>query len=83
MRKPTSNKLRGAPLASFESFLSLETRLEEGNSTAMRQQWNDNEPGPLEDGDIEEPWASAEFSQLTRRQQNCEIYRVSLSGSYS
>ena len=61
-------------MASFESFLSLETRLEEGNT--MRQQWNDNDIMQRETGDIDEPWMSAEFNQLTRRQQNCEIYRV-------
>ena len=26
---------------------------------------------------VEEPWLRSEFSQLTRKQQNCEIYRVS------
>ena len=61
-------------MASFESFLSLETRLDEGNT--MRQQWNDNDVNQREEGDVDEPWMSADFSQLNRRQQNCEIYRV-------
>eukprot|EP00090_Calanus_glacialis_P011015 TRINITY_DN19509_c0_g1_i1.p1 TRINITY_DN19509_c0_g1~~TRINITY_DN19509_c0_g1_i1.p1 ORF type:complete len:662 (-),score=160.28 TRINITY_DN19509_c0_g1_i1:257-2242(-) len=81
MRKPVPSKLRGAPLASFESFLSLETRLEEGNT--MRQQWNDNDVNQREEGDIDEPWMNAEFNQLTRRQQNCEIYRVVASAVLS
>ena len=26
---------------------------------------------------MDEPWLSPDFSQMTRKQQNCEIYRVS------
>ena len=74
MRKPGPNKLRQAPLASFESVLSLETQLEEGSN--MREQWNDNNDNQKEEGELDEPWRNAEFNTLTRRQQNCEIYRV-------
>ena len=83
MRKPGQNKLKGAPLASFESFLSLETRLDEGthNISNMRV-WNDNDRQQqqrreIAEAIVDEPWASAEFATLSRRQQNCEIYRVS------
>ena len=96
MRKPAGNKLRQAPLASFESFLSLETDTEDIRE--MRElQWNFNnnninhhqhhhqhhhrsqqqQTEILERQSVEEPWLSSEFSQLTRKQQNCEIYRVS------
>lgn len=49
----------------------------------MRQQWNDNDVNQREEGDIDEPWMNAEFNQLTRRQQNCEIYRVVASAVLS
>ena len=86
MRKPAGNKLRQAPLASFESFLSLETDTEDMRE--MRElQWNFNnnnintqqaqQTDIIERQSVEEPWLSSQFSQLTRKQQNCEIYRVS------
>ena len=86
MRKPAGNKLRQAPLASFESFLSLETDTEDMRE--MRElQWNFNnnnihtqqlqQTEMTERQSVEEPWLRSEFSQLTRKQQNCEIYRVS------
>ena len=90
MRKPAGNKLRQAPLASFESFLSLETDTEDIRE--MRElQWNFNnnninhhhhrsqqqQTEILDRQSVEEPWLRSEFSQLTRKQQNCEIYRVS------
>ena len=86
MRKPAGNKLRQAPLASFESFLSLETETEDMRE--MRElQWNFNnnninnqqhqQTEILERQSVEEPWLRSDFSQLTRKQQNCEIYRVS------
>ena len=101
MRKPAGNKLRQAPLASFESFLSLETDTEDIRE--MRElQWNFNnnninhhhhhpqhhhqhhhrqhqqqQTEIMERQSVDEPWLSSEFSQLTRKQQNCEIYRVS------
>ena len=95
MRKPAGNKLRQAPLASFESFLSLETDTEDIRE--MRElQWNFNNnninpPPPhhhqhhqqqqteiLDRQSVDEPWLKSDFSQLTRKQQNCEIYRVSI-----
>ena len=30
-----------------------------------------------EEKTMDEPWLSPDFSQMTRKQQNCEIYRVS------
>ena len=30
----------------------------------------------MQDRIFDEPWLSSDFSQLTRKQQNCEIYRV-------
>ena len=95
MRKPGSKQFRHqAPLASFESFLSLETTDTETQrlETEMRElHWNINNnlnsqhhqqqqqattqlPGA--DRMMDEPWLSSEFSQMTRKQQNCEIYRV-------
>merc|ERR550539_369709 len=32
---------------------------------------------------VDEPWLRSEFSQLTRKQQNCEIYRVVASAVLS
>ena len=96
MRKPAGNKLRQAPLASFESFLSLETDTEDIRE--MRElQWNFNnnninhhhhhrshhhrsqqqQTEIMDRQSVDEPWLRSEFSQLTRKQQNCEIYRVS------
>ena len=95
MRKPAGNKLRQAPLASFESFLSLETDTEDIRE--MRElQWNFNnnninhhhqrtqphrsqhqQTEIMDRQSVDEPWLRSDFSQLTRKQQNCEIYRVS------
>ena len=98
MRKPAGNKLRQAPLASFESFLSLETDTEDIRE--MRElQWNFNnnninhqhhhqhqhqqhqqhqqqQTEIMDRQSVDEPWLKSDFSQLTRKQQNCEIYRV-------
>ena len=83
MRKPAGNKLRQAPLASFESFLSLETETEDMRE--MRElQWNfnnNNINNQQHQQTVEEPWLRSDFSQLTRKQQNCEIYRVSVTAS--
>ena len=49
----------------------------------MREQWNCNNDNEREEGDLEEPWMNAEFLHLTRRQQNCEIYRVVASAVLS
>merc|ERR1719400_470681 len=37
----------------------------------------------MERQSVDEPWLSSEFSQLTRKQQNCEIYRVVASAVLS
>ena len=96
MRKPGSKQFRHqAPLASFESFLSLETTDTETQrlETEMRElHWNINNnlnsqhhqqqqqttttQLPAADRMVDEPWLSSEFSQMTRKQQNCEIYKV-------
>ena len=34
-----------------------------------------------EEKTMDEPWLSPDFSQMTRKQQNCEIYRVSSENS--
>ena len=94
MRKP--NKFRQAPLASFESFLSLETDEREESREMRELHWNftnnnhqqmsSHPPDPQhlshnqlqleEEKCLDEPWLTSEFSQMTRKQQNCEIYRV-------
>ena len=93
MRKP--NKFRQAPLASFESFLSLETDEREESREMRELHWNftnnnhqqmSSHPPDLqhpphnqlqfEEKCLDEPWLTSEFSQMTRKQQNCEIYRV-------
>ena len=33
-----------------------------------------------EEKTMDEPWLNPDFSQMTRKQQNCEIYRVSTAG---
>ena len=99
MRKPGSKQFRHqAPLASFESFLSLETTDTETQrlETEMRElHWNLNNnlnsqhhqqqhqqqtstttQLPAADRMVDEPWLSSEFSGMTRKQQNCEIYKV-------
>ena len=97
MRKPGSNKFRAqAPLASFESFLSLETEEREESREMRELHWNFNnnhnnnnnnphpqhqqlQPQQLQLGagkGLEEPWLQSDFNLMTRKQQNCEIYRV-------
>ena len=94
MRKPGSHRFRQAPLASFESFLSLETEERETETREMRElHWNFNNNNinsqtqpqrsqlAREEKTIDEPWLHSDFSHMTRKQQNCEIYRVRLPES--
>ena len=95
MRKPGSNKFRAqAPLASFESFLSLETEEREESREMRELHWNFNNNNinsqqtqpqrsqlAREEKTIDEPWLHSDFCHMTRKQQNCEIYRVSLPES--
>ena len=84
MGKKSNSRSRKAPLASFESLMSIGSTLPEDN-IMNRNTWSDY----LENGnnidnlanDNEDhftlPWANPEFASLTQRQKNCEIFRVS------
>ena len=74
MRKRVSTRAKRAPLASFESLLSIESKFDE---TEMEERWEETNHDQGDDDILLEPWKYPEFFQLSRRRQNCEIYRVS------
>ena len=84
MGKKTNSRSKKAPLASFESLMSIESMVVDENTrngnwrrggdrenidNYVRRGRNDNEV-------ISQPWTRPEFATMTTRQQNCEIFRV-------
>ena len=59
-----------APLAYLESF---ESRIEESNE--MKEYWsNDNQVRDNEN--FHQSWNGNDFADMTRKQQNCKMYKV-------
>ena len=59
-----------APLAYLESF---ESRIEESNE--MKEYWsNDNQVRDNEN--FHQSWNGNDFTDMTRKQQNCKMYKV-------
>ena len=84
MGKKTNSRSKKAPLASFESLMSIESLAVDENTRNgnwrragerenidnwVRRGRNDNEV-------ISQPWSRPEFVTMSTRQQNCEIFRV-------
>ena len=73
MRKRTATRAKKAPLASFDSLLSIGSRFDENEMADQYNEENDNQDYNEE---LDEPWKYPEFRRMSRRKQNCEIYRV-------
>ena len=77
MRKRGAIRAKKAPLASFESLLSIGSRFDDNE---MADNWNEENDNHEDNNELAEPWKYPEFFQMSRRRQNCEIYRVSSTG---
>jgi len=73
MRKRAATRAKKAPLASFESLLSIGSKFDDSE---MADHWNEENDNHEEGDELAEPWKYPEFFQMSRRRQNCEIYRV-------
>ena len=56
-----------APLASFESLMSIESAADDINWKTGSEE---------KDNSLETPWASPAWQRMSLRNQNCQVYRV-------
>ena len=77
MVKKSSN-MKTAPLASFESLISIESCKENNENNSNWGRWSEQENHFLET-DIHLtsfPWTSPSWQRMSLSRQNCQIYQV-------
>ena len=76
MVKKSSHRKR-APLASFESLISLESCPEENIISSGR--WPENLQPDLDLDLASLPWTSPSWQKMSVSRQNCQVYQVNFS----
>ena len=91
MGKKPSARSKKAPLASFESLMSIESLVTDdnmmnGNSWTDFHETNDDNDNYVHQSDDNndhgltgQPWDQPDFYKMNLRQQNCQIFKVSLA----